>query len=114
MLNTVKDVLSTLGDGTSHAARRFGSSTADLARYVGANSADIARAVGSNSATLARRVGPKRGLLGLVVLGAAIGGSIYLLRYLRARREEMTVEAEAAPTRKPAKNGSRKEAHLTH
>lgn len=63
MMDSVKEAFSDLGEGTSHLAHR----------------------VGRETASIARRVGPRRGLLGLVLLGAAVGGTIYLVRYLRAR-----------------------------
>lgn len=78
MLDTVKDFMSSVGCTTS----------------------DLAKRVGDNTVDLARRVGPKRGIIGFVVLGAAIGGSIYLIRYLRARAEEM----EGEETRTPMQN----------
>ncbi len=66
MLATAKNVMYSIGGNTSGLAKRVGGSTADLAR----------------------RVGPKRGILGLVALVAAVGGGIYLVRYLRARAED--------------------------
>ena len=66
-----------------------GGGTAHLARFVGEGTADLARKVGHGTADVARRVGPKRGIIGLVVLGAAIGGTFYLLRYLRSRQDDL-------------------------
>ena len=74
----MKDFMSSVGCTTSDLAKRVGDTTSDLAKRVGDGTVDIAR-----------RVGPKRGIIGFIVLGAAIGGSIYLIRYLRARSAEL-------------------------
>ena len=60
----------------------------DFMSSVGCTTSDIAKRVGDGTVDIARRVGPKRGIIGFIVLGAAIGGSIYLIRYLRARAAE--------------------------
>jgi len=73
MLDSVKNVMGTIGDGT----KRIGSGTADLAKRFGDETAD-----------LARRVGPKRAVIGLAIIGVAVAGSVFLIRYLRARAEE--------------------------
>jgi hypothetical protein len=70
MLNTVKDVMHTIGD-----------STGDFAKFVGSGTAD-----------LAKLIGPKRAIIGAVVIGAAVAGSILLVRYLRARKDELPLE----------------------
>ena len=92
-------------------ARRFGDETADVAKRVGSTTADIAKRVGSNTAELARRVGPKRGLIGLVLLAAAVGGGVYLVRYLRARSAELdeseTTGEEGTETQGRRRKGSR-------
>ena len=77
MMNTVRDTFSSIGD-------RGG----DIARNVGSGTAHLARRVGSGTADLARDIGPKRALIGLAVAAVAIGGSILLVRYLRARRAD--------------------------
>jgi hypothetical protein len=77
MMNTVRDTFSSIGD-------RGG----DLARSVGSGTTHLARRVGSGTVDLARDIGPKRALIGLAVAAVAIGGSILVLRYLRARRSE--------------------------
>ena len=77
MMSTVKNAFHTIGD-------RGG----DFARSVGGSTADIAKRVGGSTADLAKRIGPKRGLIGLAVILAAVGGTIVLVRYLRARDEE--------------------------
>jgi hypothetical protein len=76
MMNTVRDTFSSIGD-------RGG----DIARSVGSGTADLARRVGSGTASIARQVGPRRALIGLAIAAVAIGGSILVMRYLRARRE---------------------------
>jgi hypothetical protein len=81
MSNKVKDVVSTIGDETGVLAKRFGCATADLAGRVAGETVD-----------LAKRVGPKRGLIGLAIAAAAVGGTIVLVRYLRARDPEERAE----------------------
>jgi hypothetical protein len=76
MMNTVRDTFSSIGD-------RGG----DIARSVGSGTAELARRVGSGTASIARQVGPRRALIGLAIAAVAIGGSILVMRYLRARRE---------------------------
>ena len=76
MTNTVRDTFSSIGD-------RGG----DIARNLGAGTAHLARRVSRGTTSLARDVGPRRALIGIAVAAVAIGGSILLMRYLRARRE---------------------------
>lgn len=78
MMDTVKDAFHTIGDRGGQFARTVGCETADLAKRVGSSTAD-----------LAKRIGPKRGLIGLAVLAAVVGGSIVLVRYLRSRDEDV-------------------------
>src|SRR6266850_1688802 len=85
MMNTVKHAIYTIGDRGSDLAKTIGCETADLAKRVGGTTADLAKRAGSSTSDLAKRIGPKRGLIGLAVLAAAIGGSIVLVRYLKAR-----------------------------
>ena len=75
-MNTVRDTFSSIGD-------RGG----DIARSVGSSTAGIARRVGSGTADIARHIGPRRALIGFAIAAVAIGGSILVMRYLRARRE---------------------------
>lgn len=98
MLNTVKNAMHTIGDSTG----------------------DLVRGVGCNTVSLARRIGPKRALLGVAILGAMVGGSIWLARYLRARKEERPVEAgleadgDQGPGRaqkRPGKHGAEQYSH---
>ena len=76
MMNTVRDTFSSIGDRGGEIARSVGSTTADLARRVGGGTAGIAR-----------QIGPRRALIGLALAAVAIGGSILVVRFLRARRE---------------------------
>ena len=75
MTNTVKHTIHLIGD-------RGG----DFARSVGSGTVDLARRVGDGTATFVRDVGPRRAVIGLAIAAVAIGGSIFLIRYLRARR----------------------------
>jgi hypothetical protein len=75
MMKTVKHTLHTIGD-------RGG----DFARTVGSETTDLAKRFGHETSRFAKRVGPRRGLIALAVLAAAIGGSVALSRYLRARK----------------------------
>src|SRR5262245_1945373 len=84
MMNTVRDTFSSIGDRSSDLARSFGHGTADLARRVGDGTADLARAIG-----------PRRALIGLAVAAVAIGGTIAVMRYLRARRERERLGIES-------------------
>ena len=84
MRNTVRDTFSSFGDRGGEIARSVGSSTADLARCVGTGTADIAR-----------QIGPRRALIGLAVAAVAIGGTIAVMRYLRARRERVRLGIDA-------------------
>src|SRR5919112_4052455 len=64
MMKTVKHTIYSIGDRSS-----------DIARTIGSETADLAKRFGSNTASLARQIGPKRGLIGLAVLAAAVGGT---------------------------------------
>jgi hypothetical protein len=81
MRNMVRDTFSSIGD-------RGG----DFARNVGAGTAHLARRVGGGTADIARQIGPRRALIGFAIAAVAIGGSILVLRYLRARREREELE----------------------
>ena len=82
-MNTVRDTFHTIGD-------RGG----DLARSVGAGTVDLARRVGDGTVGLARQIGPRRALIGLAVAAVAIGGTVLVVRYLRARRVETDLGIE--------------------
>jgi hypothetical protein len=117
MMESVKDVMSSLGTSSS-LARKIGCGTSDFAKRVGSGTADLAKRVGGGTAVLAKRVGPKRGVLGLVLLGAAIGGTVYAVRYFRTRREELSEEAVdleeiggSKPRRRRARASKRKNHH---
>jgi hypothetical protein len=75
MMKTVKHTIYSIGDQSGEFAKTIGSGTVDLAHRFGIGSAGFAK-----------RIGPRRGLLGLVAIAAAVGGSIVLMRYLRARK----------------------------
>jgi hypothetical protein len=96
MLNTVKEIIYTVGDSTGAFAKSMGLSSVDLAKTIGAKSVD-----------LAEDIGPKRLLIGAAIVAAAVGGGIILLRYLRRREaarldeESMRLTDEAAMTRNP-------------
>ena len=77
MMEFAKDLASNIGCACADAAKFMGGKTADAARFVGEGTVDIAK-----------RVGPKRGIIGLVLIGGAVVGGVYLVRYLRARAEE--------------------------
>ena len=83
MMNTVRDTFSSIGD-------RGG----EIARSVGSGTADLARRVGSGTTSIARQIGPRRALFGLAIAAVAIGGSILVVRYLRARRERDSLDFE--------------------
>ena len=84
MMKTVKHTIYSIGD-----------TGGDLARTIGSDTVDLARRFGGGAASIAKRVGPKRGLIGLVVVAAAIGGSIVLVRYLRSRKANSEVDISA-------------------
>jgi len=85
MMETVKDLISSMGSRRNR--KRF-ANAADLAKSFGGSAADFAKRGGESAVVLAKKVGPKRGLIGLAVIGAAAVGGILLVRYLRAQAEE--------------------------
>ena len=104
------NLVHTIGSSTGAFAKRVGSGTADLAAKVGGGTASVARKVGGGTVSVARAIGPKRGLIGLAVIGGAIVGGIYLARYLKRRAaeaESMEASDEFAPKNKKnaRKNG---------
>jgi hypothetical protein len=85
MTKTVRNTFHSIGDRGGDVAKAIGSGTADLALRFGRGTAD-----------LATRIGPRRGLIGLAVIAVAVGGSVVLVRYLRARAaEEQTAMDES-------------------
>ena len=114
MLNTVKNVMHSVGDNTGEFAKWFGPMALDAAKRLGPAVADAGRTVGNNTAQLARRVGPRRALIGIALLGVAVGGSIYLVRYLRDRREaleEETPEGASPPAHGVRRGGSKRKSN---
>jgi hypothetical protein len=92
-----------------HTIHTIGDRSGDFARTVGSETVDLAKRFGSGTASLAKRIGPRRALIGLAAL-AAIGGSVMLVRYLRARKleskrglEDMTEDVSG----KDVKSGNR-------
>jgi hypothetical protein len=97
MMNTVRNTFHSFGDRSGDLARSFGSSTADLAKDFGSSTADLARRFGDGTASLAKQIGPRRAMIGLVMAAVAIGGTVMVIRYLRARRvdEDLDVDDES-------------------
>jgi len=85
MMNTVRDTFQSIGDRSG-----------DFARSVGSGTVDLARRVGDGTVDLARQIGPRRALIGLAVAAVAIGGTVLVMRYLRARRAEAEFGGEDA------------------
>lgn len=100
MMATAKNLVSNLRD--RDLVHRVGSG----ARHARISAADYARHLGVSSRDLAHRVGPKRGLLGLAILGAVVGGTIFLVRFLRSRSEDHI--DEFAGNEDPAMGGKRR------
>jgi hypothetical protein len=98
MLNTAKNVMHSIGGG---------------AMRVGEGSADLAKRVGSGTADLAKRVGMKRGLIGLAILGAAAGTTIYVVRYLRARRLAFD-DVASSPEAQVSQRNHKSQKHQQH
>lgn len=88
MMEFAKDIASNIGCACADAAKFMGGKTADAAKFVGGKTADAAKFVGSGTADLAKRVGPKRGIIGVALIGGAVVGGYYLVKYLRARAAE--------------------------
>jgi hypothetical protein len=106
MLKTVKKTMHNIGDDTGYFAKRVSSGTADLAKRVSSGTAD-----------LAERIGPRRAIIGVAVIGVIVGGSILLVRYMRARREELPFEgAEEHVSGRRARRHARRgaEAQFSH
>jgi hypothetical protein len=96
----------------SNLVHSIGSSTGAFAKRVGSGTVDLASKIGGGTASVARRVGPKRGIIGLVVIGGAVAGGIFLSRYLKRRaleRESMAASDEFAANSKQSarKNGKK-------
>src|SRR5262245_1521371 len=105
---TIKHTFHTIGDHGSDFARSIGSGTAHLARRFGSGTADVAR-----------RVGPWRALIGLAAIGVAVGGGVFLARYLRARRaeeagEESSASNESSSRSRKHRNAARGDRYASH
>ena len=70
-----------------------------------------ARRAGGEATALARRVGPKRGLIALGTIAAAVGTS-YVVRYLKRRNAEPVALYEHGGS--PTKKQRRKARHQAH
>ncbi|MEO8699989.1 MAG: hypothetical protein ABI867_08090 [Kofleriaceae bacterium] len=70
---------------------------------------DVIQTAGKRGARLAKDIGPTRGLIGLAIVAAAVGGTIFLVRYLRARKDDMPLDAAETPNGKREK---RKNMHV--
>lgn len=60
-------------------------SVKDVLGSVGTRSVCYARRVGNSTSALARRVGPRRGVIALGLIAAGVGAA-FLVRFLRARK----------------------------
>jgi hypothetical protein len=100
MTKTIKHTFHTIGD---HGG--------DLARSIGSGTADFARRFGSGTANVARRVGPRRALIGLAVIGAAVAGGVLLARYVRARRAEAATGETSNTSAQSGGSHNRKQPH---
>ena len=95
MLNNVKDFVEDIGCRAAEFASTIGKDSGKLARRVGKDSSKLARRVSKTTVKTARDIGPTRALIGLAIAGAAIGGGVFLVRYLRSRRAEADGEMMA-------------------
>ena len=82
------------GHATYDAAKVALDATVDAARTAGAATAHAAKEVADRATDLARRV-PRNGWIGIAAAAAAIGGTMLVVRYLKARGEALHA-AEAA------------------
>ncbi len=99
MMKTVRNTFHTIGDHGS-----------DAVRAIGAGTADLAMRIGSGTAGVAKRIGPRRALIGLAIIGVAIGGSVVLVRYLRARSADSESDSDAGNPSSARGGKSRKNA----
>jgi hypothetical protein len=93
MMNTVRHSFHSIGDRSG-----------DLARSVGSGTVDLARRIGDGTVTVARQIGPRRALIGLAVAVVAIGGTVMIMRYLRARRADSGRNIEGDEVKAPTKS----------
>jgi hypothetical protein len=115
MLNNVKDFVEDIGCRASEFARSVGKDSGKLARRVGKDSSKLARRVSKTTVKTARDIGPTRALIGLAIAGAAIGGSVFVVRYLRSKRAEADAELTAEERDSKRMDRKRKPMHAhTH
>jgi hypothetical protein len=102
MMKTVKHTFTSIGD---HGG--------DFARTIGSGTVGLARRVGDGTAGLARRIGPRRALIGLAVAAVTIGGTIVLVRYLRARNADRFATGETGESADRGNHSGRSHAKHT-
>ena len=90
----IYDAARVAGHATYDAAKVARDATMDAARTAGAATAHAAKEVADRASDLARRV-PRNGWIGIAAAAAAIGGTVLVVRYLKARGEALHA-AEAA------------------
>jgi hypothetical protein len=73
----------------------------DALEFVGSNSANYASRIGCRTSALARSIGPKRGGIALGVLAAAVA-TPFIIRAIRARRDEELYDVDADFSADPA------------
>ena len=78
---------------------------------------ELAKRVGSAAQDLAESIGPKRGLIGLAVIGVAVGGSLLARRIVGARRDSAAntgLDQGVRPASKSGKNKLRSNGLAAH
>jgi hypothetical protein len=95
-MKAVKHSLHTFGDRSGDLARTIGAETADFAKKLGSETTDLAKQFGNQTVSLAKRIGPRRGLIGLAIFAVAVGGTVVMIRRLRARKLDNKREAREA------------------
>lgn len=90
MLTKIKDLMSDVGRDRGFFTEKRGRPILEKNAYnrFAAPPIKLAKRVGVGTVDFARKVGPVRGLIGLALLGVAIGGSVALIRRLRDRDME--------------------------
>jgi hypothetical protein len=71
---------------------------------------DLAKRLSCTARDVADSIGPKRGLIGLAVIGVAIGGSVLATRLIRSRRAE-SLDSDLTGDVDVQATGSRKRKH---
>ena len=105
MLNNVKDFVEDIACRASDFASSVGKDSSKLARRVGKDSGKLARRVSKATVKTARDIGPQRALIGLAIAGAAIGGTVVLVRYLRSKKAEAELETESMEASEASRAG---------